>query len=215
MKRNFVQYEVFEKIKETSLNASVHELIECQEHLSRVLNLSLTLESFDNDSVIFRNEDGTYLKANYSISDDALTFDNLEEWVIDEASEVSKRKEVLAKMLESIYEDKIPEANVLFDRYMKMASEKYQREGALTPGEEEMDESYVRLYGTRGKNGPKVSVRHGSKDPKRIAAAKKAHRLHAASYKVGGRKRHSHLPTERSRRHRYSHAYGRLHAISG
>ncbi len=216
MKRNFVEYEVFEKMKENSLSGVVYELIEAQDHLARTLGTSsLTLESFDDENVIYQKDDGTFVKSNYTVSDDAVTFDNLEELVIDEASETAKRKEVAQKMLEAILDDKEVDANSLFEKYMELAATKHRRDGSLLPPEEELDEAYVRRYTTRGKGGQKVFVRKGAKDQKKSAAAKKGHRLHGASYKAGGRKRHSNVTKERSRKRRVSHSNTRLHALSG
>lgn len=218
MKRNLVSYERFEQMKANSLSTVVNELIEAQDHLARTLGTaSLVLESFDDTKVIYQKEDGTFVKADYSVEGDAVNFDNLEELVIDEASETAKRKELVGKMLEAILEDKEAEAHTNFERYMELASQKHKREGTLLPQEgEALDESYARLYGTRGKAGkPKEFVRRGAKDPKKSAAAKKAHRLHGDSYKIGGRKRHANLHKERTRRPGYAKSYARLHALSG
>lgn len=214
MKRKLVKYEeVFHK---NSLSTVVNELTEAQDHLARTLGTtSLVLESFDDNSVIYRNDDGNFVKANYSVEEDAVTFENIEELVVDQDSENNKRREIVSEMLEAILSDKEADANILFEKYMKMASLKYSREGSLLPPQE-LDESYVRLYGTRGKAGAaKVSVRTGAKDPKKSAAAKKAHRLHPDSYKSGGRKRHANVAKERSRRKTYKNSYSRLHNISG
>lgn len=216
MKRNFVDYKDFEKMKENSLSTVVYELVEAEDHLARTLGASsLTLESFDEENVIYQKDDGTFVKSHYTVSDDAVTFDNLEEMVIDEASEVAKRKDVAQKMLEAILDDKEVDANMLFEKYMEIASAKHRRDGSLLPAETELDEAYVRRYTTRGKNGQKVFVRKGAKDPKKSAAAKKGHRLHSSAYKVGAKKRHRNVHKERSRARKVSNSNSHLRALSG
>jgi hypothetical protein len=217
MKRKLVDYKDFETMKEDSLSTVVNELIEAQDHLARTLGVeSLVLESVNDQNVIYQKGDGTFLRSDYRVEGERITFDNIEELVIDEASANSKRREVVNDLLSAILEDKDANAAGLLEKYMELASDKYKREGTLVPSEADpLDEAHVRLYGTRGHNGPKVFVRKGAKDPKKSAAAKKAHRLHGASYKAGGKKRHSQLASERSRRKVNSHSYSRLHALSG
>lgn len=214
MKRKLVSFEGFEKLKEDSLSSSLNELVEAQDHLAKALECdSLFLESFNENSAIFAKDDGTYLQSNYSVENDAITFDNLEELVIDQESERTAGREIVTKMLEAVLDDNDVVAKDFFEKYMEFASERHQREGTLV--DETLEEGYVRIYGTRGKRGPKVSHRKGAKDPKRVSAAKKAHRLHGSSYKVGGRKRHSKLAAERKRRQGYKTQYGHLRALSG
>ena len=220
MKRSLVKYERFEQLKKNSFSSKVIELAEAEEHLARTLDIgSLVMESFNDSEVIYQKDDGTYLKANYSVEEDAVTFDNLEELVLDDASETNKRKEVVGNMLEAILSDKQGEAEVAFDKYMEFASRKIKRDGTLLPPEvvEESDSSpAVRLYNTRGKNGsPKIFKRKGSKDQKKSAAAKKAHRNNKSSYAAGGRKRHANLTKERRVRSAGERKYSTLHTLSG
>lgn len=214
MKRKLVNYEVFEKMKEGSLSTVVNELVEAQDHLARTLGTnSIVLEYFDNNKVIYQKDDGVHIRANYLIENETITFDDIEELVIDEASENIKRREVVTDLLSAILEDKDVEATGLFSSYMELAASKHKREGSLLP--DNIEEAHVRLYGTRGKNGPKLFTRKGGKDPKKSEAAKKGHRLHGSSYKVGGRKRHANINKERTRRKSYSASYGKLNTMSG
>lgn len=215
MKRKLVNFEVFEKIRENSLSAIHNELIEAEEHLARTLDLdSLELESFDNDQVVYKKNDGSFVKASYVVESDHVTFDNIEELVIDTDSESEARKNVVKEFVNCLLEDKELEADKHFAKIMEMASQKYQREGTLIP--EDINEASVRIYGTRGKGGtPRISVSRGTKNPKRSAAAKRAHRLHKSSYVKGAQKRKSQLSKERSRRKSYKASYGKLYALSG
>ena len=117
MKRKLVNYEVFEKMKADSLSTVVNELIEAQDHLARTIGVeSLALESFDDGTVIYRKDDGTFLRSDYKVEDDAITFDNMEELVIDEASENNKRREVVRSLLTAVLEDKDVDASGLINQ---------------------------------------------------------------------------------------------------
>jgi len=214
MKRKLVSFEGFEKLREDSLSSSLTELVEVQNYLAKALDCeSLILDSFNESSAIFAKDDGTYLQSTYSVENDAITFENLEELVIDEATEKVAGRKIVADMLEAVLDDNDVIAKDLFEKYMDFASQRHQRAGTLV--DDTLEEGYVRIYGTRGKTGPKVSHRKGAKDPKRVSAAKKAHRLHGSAYKVGGRKRHSQLFKERKRRQQYKAQYGHLRGLSG
>lgn len=218
MKRTLVKYERFEQLKNNSFSGVMKELTEAEEHLARTLDLeSLVMESFNDSDVIYQKGDGTYLKAKYTVEDEAVTFDDLEELVLDEVSETNKRREAVANMLEAILGDKQGEAEVAFEKYMEFASSKIKRDGTLLPPEAlEESDGAVRLYNTRGKNGaPKLFKRKGSKDEKKSQAAKKGHRANASSYRAGGRKRHANLSKERTRRKSGERSYSKLHALSG
>jgi hypothetical protein len=216
MKRKLVEYEVFEKMRETSMTTSIKELVEAEEHLARALNVdSLKLNSFDDSMVIYETADGNFVRANYEVAKSKINFEDVEELVIDEESIQKETKGCVANMLEAILEDNQAKASDLFGKYMDMASDKRKREGTLCT-DDTIEEGFTRLYGTRGKAGkPKLFNRSGSKNSKKSEAAKKGHKAHKASYIKGGKKRHSHLNTERSRRKNYSKFYGTLKAKSG
>lgn len=214
MKRKLIQYKEFEGLKENSLSKAVSELIEAEDHLASLLGLDgLSLSTFDENTCLYETTDGTFVQANFSVDDDAIHFDNIENLVVDESSEVEQAKDVLTRLVESILDDKEAEAQTLMDRYMEISRLRVKRHD----GEINEDASpKARLYGTRGKGGkPKLFARKGSKDPKKAAAARKAHRENPGAYKQGAAKRHRNLNKERSRRKRYKDYHGLLRAKSG
>lgn len=216
MRRKLIKFEVFEDMKKKALSTSVNELIEAEDHLARTLGAnSLTLESFDESNVVYQKDDGAFVKANYSVDKDTITFDNLEELIIDEASEKAASQQIISQMLEAILDENDTQASSLFEKYMELASAKHRREGTLLD-DEKLEEGYVRIYGgARGKNGhPKVFHRVGDVDKKKSEAAKKGHAKHRSSYKKGGAKRHANVASERNRRKTYKSSYGVLHNLS-
>ena len=219
MKRKLVPYEVFAKMKENSLTTAVKELVEAEDHLARILDVDeLKLKSFDETTVIYEQSDGSFLKANYSVSKDAVNFDDVEELVIDEETERTASRNIVKDMLEAILDDNEVEANKFFEKYLDMASRQYQRESAASE-ESAVSEAFARLYGSKertgGSSSPKISFRSGAKNPNRSRAARKSHQQHKASYQSGARKRHRNVSQERSRRPGYKKHHNKLRALTG
>lgn len=219
MKRKLVEYEVFEKMRENSLTTQVKELIEAEEHLARALDVdNLRMSSFNESTVIYETTTGNYIRANFTVDKDRIDFNDIEEIVIDENTEKEVAKKMLKDMLEAILDDNDVDANNLFEKYMDMQSKQYQRESARCCSEAALQEGYARLYGsparTKGKSGPVISYRSGSKDPVKVRAARKAHARHKAKYAQGARKRSLHKHQERARRPGYSRQYTKLRALN-
>lgn len=219
MKRKLVTHEVFAEMRDNSLTTTVKELVEAEEHLARTLDIDgLTLSSFTEATVIYEKADGNYLRANYSLNENTINFDDVEELVINEESERQESKKIIRNMLEAILEDKEADADEFFSKYMELASRRYKREHA-DHGENVIEERFVRQYGsperTGGSSTPKTSIRVGSKNMKKSLAAKQAHRSHRASYISGARKRKRNRSSEKSRRPRLKRQHSKLRALSG
>lgn len=210
MKRKLVSYEEFEDMKAASLSTAVKELVEAEEHLAKALEEEhLQLSSFNTESVIYETSNGEFYKADYVVDGKNIRFDNVEQLVINEESETIARKKILSDMLEAIMDEKDSDASLKFSEYLEVASLRRKRA---------MDEGYARLYGSKertgGKATPKISFRAGNKDPKKVEAARKAHRRHPGSYKKGYAKRHRHLGSEKSRRKIYKNYHPKLRSLS-
>jgi hypothetical protein len=219
MKRKLVEYEVFEKMTENSLTAAIKELVEAEEHLARALNTdALKLKSFNESTVIYENSDGNYVRANYNVAEKKVSFDDIEELVIDENSQKEQARNILRNMLEAILDDNEIESNKLFGNYMKLQSEKYKRE-SVQSNDNALEEGFVRIYGSKertgGKSTPKISRRIGSLNKAKSRAAKLGHQRNAGSYQKGARKRHRNVNSERRRRSRYGMIHSRLKSLSG
>lgn len=125
MKRKLIELDVFERIKNDSLSTAEKEIVESAAYLSRALGLdNLEVSCYGSEDVMFESIDGTYVHANYSIDNGFVTFDNIEQLVINEDSEKTKSKEILSKMLDCVIESKDKEADELFGEWLDLPGTK-------------------------------------------------------------------------------------------
>lgn len=126
MKRRLISYDVFENIQNSSVSNSEKELIEAGSALARALQISdLTLDCYNPEDVVYETTNG-YIKANYKINESFINFQNIEQLIIDEETELQHGRELLGKMLEAILNDKENEAEELFSQYIQQ--NKYKRD---------------------------------------------------------------------------------------
>src|SRR4051794_18131563 len=103
MRRNLIKWEAFERIQKDSLSAAEHELFEASDVLASALETDqLTLDCFSDSNVIYETLDNTYVRADYDLTSNHLTFDNIEELVIDEDTATQANKKKVADMVEAI-----------------------------------------------------------------------------------------------------------------
>jgi len=126
MKRKLINFDVFDRIQKDSLSAAETELKGAQSVLADTLDIENTnLRCFGSENVLYETSDGTFIHANYSIKNENITFDNIEQIVIDEDTEKMKSKEILGNLLDSLLdEEKKEQANVLFNDYLSLPSTK-------------------------------------------------------------------------------------------
>lgn len=120
MKRKLIEFDVFEQIKESALSNSEIELIEAAPYLAKTLNLeSIDLNCFNSNDVLYETVDGSYVKANYTIDNGFVEFDNIEQLVINEDSERQKSKEIISEMLECLISSEDDKAEQLFEQWLE------------------------------------------------------------------------------------------------
>lgn len=121
MKKKLISFDIFESIEKNSLSTAAEELVEAEDTLAEALEIDyLTLRNFGTETVVYETADQTYINANYSFDGDFVVFENIEELVIDEESERNKNKEVVAKILDAVWENKKIEADQFFQEYMDL-----------------------------------------------------------------------------------------------
>lgn len=121
MRRRLIQQSDFDKILNESVATAKKELVEAESILGHALGKEfLTLKSFTESTVIYEAKDGTYVQAGYQIRNGKVTFSNVEEVVIDEASQKEKRRNILSDMLEAIVTDNEEKANEMYQKYLGM-----------------------------------------------------------------------------------------------
>lgn len=121
MKKKLINWDAFARIKETSLSASEVELIEAAPILAKALNVrEMNLYCFGSENVVYETEAGEYIHANYVMDKDGINFENIEELVLNEESEVKKSREIAASMVDALLEDKTQLAEQLFNDYISL-----------------------------------------------------------------------------------------------
>lgn len=123
MRRKLINYEVFDKINENSAIAVEKELVEAEDVLAKALDVdSLKLFNFNDSTVTYETADKCYVRASYSVKDNSIIFENVEELVIDEASATEKRKDIIRKMLDEILNKNDAKADGYFKEYITLPS---------------------------------------------------------------------------------------------
>lgn len=121
MRRKLIKQDAFEKITNESVSAAERELIEAQSVLGKALGKDhLALHCFNESTVVFETKDNTFVHASYEIKNDKITFNNIEELVIDESSRNEKRRSILSEMIDSVLVDDAVKAESLFSSYLGM-----------------------------------------------------------------------------------------------
>jgi hypothetical protein len=121
MKRKLIDYDAFQKMKTESLSSVQVELEAAAEVLADALQIEgLWLSSFGPEYAIFESLDGEAIHANYEIKNGFVQFDNVEELVINEESEVKKTREVISEMIDALIEDNQAKADSMFGEWMSL-----------------------------------------------------------------------------------------------
>jgi hypothetical protein len=119
MKRKLIGYDAFNKIKTESLSNVQGELEGAADLLARTLELEgLSLVSYGSQEALFESADGTHVHANYEVKNGFVQFDQVEQLVINEESEVAASKEVISRMIDSLIESDEGKADELFAEWM-------------------------------------------------------------------------------------------------
>ncbi len=119
MKRRLVNFDAFNKMKNESLSKAEAELIEAEGVLSQALGIEdIYLNSFTESSVMYETLDNTYIHASYQVNKDNITFDNIEELVINEEEEKANAKNIVRDMVENILDGNDTKAGDLFSQYI-------------------------------------------------------------------------------------------------
>lgn len=123
MKRKLISFDAFKKIQESSITNAQAELIACEDFIAQNLNCDdVKLLCFGESDVTYETSDGSYIHASYNINGDNISFENIQELIIESDSEKAESKAKIGKMIDAILENKNENANDLFNEYMSMPS---------------------------------------------------------------------------------------------
>ena len=121
MKRNLINYDVLKKMEHDSVSSAESELLLAEDILGNALGKDIReLHCFGESNVLYETFEGTFIHANYSLENDHIVFENIEELVIDEESEAAAAREVLVKMVEALLDEEKEKANQLFETYIEL-----------------------------------------------------------------------------------------------
>lgn len=121
MKRKLIDFDAFQKIREESLTNAQTELEAAGPLLAHALGLDdLTVESFGDGEVLFESDEGDFVRANYDIKGGYVSFDNVEQLVLNEETESKASREVISRMLDALIESDEAKAEALFGEWINM-----------------------------------------------------------------------------------------------
>lgn len=121
MRRKLIKQDAFDRIISESVTTAERELVEAEPILARAMGKDfLRLKSFTESTCLYETVNGTYVHAGYEFKNGQITFNNVEELVIDESSQKEKRKATLSEMLDSVLVDDTAKADELFGSYLGM-----------------------------------------------------------------------------------------------
>ena len=121
MRRKLIKQDAFDSIIKESATTAERELVEAANVLSRALNKGpISLHCFTESTVVYETLDRTYVHAGYKIDNGHVTFNNIEELVIDETTRKSKMRDTLSEMITHVLQDDHAKAKGLFESYLSM-----------------------------------------------------------------------------------------------
>ena len=121
MKRKLIEFDAFQKLKTESLTNTQQELEAAAPLLARVLEIEdLNLESFGPEEALFESLDGDFVHAKFSMNNGYVQFDNVEQLVINEETEIAKNREVISKMLDKLIESDEKGADEMFAEWLEL-----------------------------------------------------------------------------------------------
>ena len=119
MKRTLISHDAFKDIQNNSLSNSERELLEAEPLLAKALQAeNLQLVCYGPETVMFESETGEYVRANYSLNNNTIEFDNIEQLVVDEESESVHSRELLKGMLDAVLDGNDTKAEQIFGDYI-------------------------------------------------------------------------------------------------
>tara|TARA_Y100000034_G_C6897519_1_gene414192 strand:+ start:1138 stop:3045 length:1908 start_codon:yes stop_codon:yes gene_type:complete len=156
MKRSLIDYDVLKKMENRSLSSAQFELEEATDLLSEALEVDfLELHCYGDESVLYETLDGAFIHANYKVDDGNLTFENVQELVVDEDTEKAETKRILGDLLDNILEDDDAKATKAFEQYLTLPNIRRELLEGNTVEEEELNEGAFTIRRSKPtKRGP-------------------------------------------------------------
>jgi len=134
MKKKFVDFDTYKNIERNSLTTVERELSEAAEFVGKVCGDSnLRLYCISEDTATYVGSDGNLVQATYSVENDKILLENLEELVVEQENLEKSRKDIISAMVDNILEENLDLANVKFSEYFETPVVKASlREGIIS-----------------------------------------------------------------------------------
>lgn len=121
MRRKLIKQDAFDRIISESVTTAERELVEAEPILARAMGKDfLRLKSFTESTCLYETGNGSYVHAGYDLKNGQITFNNVEELIIDESSQREKRKSTLSEMIDAVLVNNKAKADELFGNYLGM-----------------------------------------------------------------------------------------------
>lgn len=122
MKRKLISYDALKKMEKASISKIQEELVNAEEVLANALGTDeLELVFFNESEAVYKTLDHNYVRANYTVENNELSLNDIEELVVDEDSEKNESKKLISSMIDDLIENKDEEAAAKLDEYLNLA----------------------------------------------------------------------------------------------
>ena len=121
IKRRLIDYDVFENIERNSLSSYRTELEAAAPVVAKALgSTQAELKCFGNETALYETIEGNQIYATFNIQDGFVNFENIEELVLNEETELKSRKDITRDLLEALLANKPEVADQKFNEFMHL-----------------------------------------------------------------------------------------------
>jgi hypothetical protein len=169
MRRKLIKQDAFEQIANTSINAAATELVEAGDVLAKKLGKErLSLHCFNESTAVYESADDTYVHAGYEIENGKITFQSIEELVIDHDSRKEKQKAILSEVLDAVLTDNNEKASEVYKNYLALHS--WNESKKMLFGKDDKKDGKKMPPWLKGKGKGKDEDKDDEKDGKKVPA---------------------------------------------
>jgi hypothetical protein len=123
MRRKLIKQDDFDQMKKESITTAERELSNAEPILADALGRDhVSLHTFTENTVTYATPDNTYVHAGYELNEENVTFNNIQELVVDHESRRAKGRALLGEMLDAVLIDETAKAKGLFSQYLELVN---------------------------------------------------------------------------------------------
>lgn len=118
MKKKFIDFQTYKNIENSSLTAVERELCEAAEFVGRVCgDDNVQFYCMNEDVATYVDSDGNLIQANFSVENEKLILENIQQLVVEQENLNKSRKAIIEALVDSILEDNNNAADAKFSEY--------------------------------------------------------------------------------------------------